>query len=100
MAHVSNTRWGRALSMMQKCLGRPNMSVWQFDQQGDHASQFMPIGTTKMACRSERVTQSKSIAEVNVDVGRQRDAVEAWQSLNSQAGPSFGCGVRRTVYGN
>ena len=27
-------------------------------------------------------------AEVNVDAGRRRDAVKAWQSLNSQAGPS------------
>ena len=28
-------------------------------------------------------------AEVNVDAGRQRDAVKAWQSLNSQVGPKF-----------
>ena len=39
-------------------------------------------------------------AEVNVDAGRQRDAVKVWQSLNSQVGLSSGCGVRRTVYGN
>ena len=39
-------------------------------------------------------------AEVNVDAGRRRDAMEAGQSLNSQAGPGFGFGVRRTVYGN
>ena len=39
-------------------------------------------------------------AEVNVDAGRQRDAVKAWQSLNSQVGPSSGCGVCRTMYGN
>ena len=39
-------------------------------------------------------------AEVNVDAGRRRDAVKAWKSLNSQVGPSSGCGVRRTMYGN
>ena len=96
----------------------------------------MPIVTTTLACRSDRVTQSKSItythkivrskknniniynpsiiafrknnlfkemwpgAEVNVDAGRRRDAVKAWQSLNLQVGPSSGCGVRRTMYEN
>ena len=39
-------------------------------------------------------------AEVNVDAGRRRDAVKAWQGLNSQVGSSSGCGVRRTMYGN
>ena len=104
------------------------MSVWQFDQKGDHASRFMPIGTTTSACGSDRVMRSQSPthinsavqkeqykyiynpciiafrknnlfkemwpdAEVNLDAGRRREAVKAWQSLNSQAGPSSGCGV-------
>ena len=77
------------------------MLVWQHDQQGDHASRFTLIGTTASAYRSDRVTQWKSItAEVNVDAGHRRDAVKAWQGLNSQAGPSSGFGIRRTVCGN
>ena len=38
-------------------------------------------------------------AEVNVDAARRRDAVKAWQSLNSQGGPSSQCGVRRITEG-
>ena len=38
--------------------------------------------------------------EVNVDAGRRRDAVKAWQSLNAQVGPSCRCGIRRTMYEN
>ena len=39
-------------------------------------------------------------AEVNIVAGRQCDAVKAWQSLNSQVGPSSGYGARQTMYGN
>ena len=39
-------------------------------------------------------------AEVNVNAGRQRDVAKAWQSLTSQVGPSSGCGVHRTMYGD
>jgi hypothetical protein len=81
MARVPNTQRGRTLSMTPKSPRQPNMSVWQFDQQGDHASQFMPIGMTMSACRSDRVMQSKSITYTHKIVRSKKNNINIYKIL-------------------
>ena len=59
MARAPNTRRGRTLSTMPNSPRQPNMSVWQFDQQGDHASRFMLIRVTTLASEPGHISLNK-----------------------------------------